>query len=140
MDLAICYVQLDLKTPTGIAPGETLTPFSSFEAACCDVYAAMPATAADLLRVGIDPMDCSYIVRSEDGRDMTEIFFSELVRGRAPSPAPDRDANEWIRLNERLKRRSEEAIGRFDRASGWMRRSIDEAVAIERRGASRARA
>lgn len=125
-----CYVQLDLRTPDGVEPGQLL-PFVSLEAAYCDVYAAIPDAAAALLAGGLDPMACSYLMRGEDGRVLAEIRFSELVRAKPPPPVR-RDAEDWLAVSARLKQRSDEAVLRFDRACSWMQRSLDRAARIDR--------
>lgn len=84
MDTMVFSVQFDLRTPNGIEPGETLLPVASFEEACSDLYAAIPAAAADMQRAGVEPIDCSYLLASEDGRAMTEIDGALAIERRSP--------------------------------------------------------
>jgi hypothetical protein len=85
-----------LRTPDGIRRGSDLLPFHGVEAACCDIVATIPQAAADLLRAGIDPMRCSYLICDAADNLMMEVDFGELVRGEASvvprptaSPSPN---------------------------------------------------
>lgn len=121
------YFAADLRTPRGVEPGE-LIPFHDLEAACCDIYAAIPHTAAQLLRDGVDPMACAYLVRDEEDRLLVEISFAELLNRKIT--LADGGDRHWRSVNADLQRRSDEASHRLDRATAWMSRLAARASAV----------
>lgn len=62
--------------------------YPSFEAAYLEVVASIPDMAADLLRRGLDPMKCAFLICDADDRLVETVHFRELVRCDAQAPRP----------------------------------------------------
>lgn len=90
---------LHLSTPVGVEHAQASSPFADLEAAFVDIYAAIPDAAAGLLRRGVDPMGCSYLVHDEHDRFVDEVPFQELVGASAARPSPD-DRDQNARTND----------------------------------------
>jgi hypothetical protein len=69
-----------LRTPLGRKPGFAPIEFASLEAAYCDVCAGIPETAGALLREGLDPMACSYLICDPAGAILMDVPFTDLLR------------------------------------------------------------
>jgi hypothetical protein len=80
------FFQVSVRTPDGGQSRRSFMEFSSVEAACCDVVAAIPDVAADMLRDGIDPMQCAYLIYDEHGTLLMEVPFTDLLRTVAKRP------------------------------------------------------
>ena len=75
-----------LQTPVRLERSLGALSFDSLEAAYLDVMRAIPATAAEMIGAGQDPMRCSYLICDVDGALLMEVPFTE----RLPQP-PRRD-------------------------------------------------
>jgi hypothetical protein len=71
---------ITLRTPLGRTPGYAPIEFASLEDAYCDVCAGIPETAGALLREGLDPMACSYLICDPVGTIVMDVLFTDLLR------------------------------------------------------------
>jgi hypothetical protein len=71
---------ITLRTPLGRTPGYAPLEFASLEAAYCDVCTDIPDAAAALLRDGLDPMACSYLICDHTGTVVMDVPFTDVLR------------------------------------------------------------
>jgi hypothetical protein len=71
-----------LKTPSAMQRDETGIELGSMEEARAEAVNAIPGLAADLLRVGTDPMNCELIIVPQSGKGQAVVRFLDLVKGR----------------------------------------------------------
>lgn len=69
-----------LATPAGIERDDIGLDLAGIEDAQHEARKAIPEIAASLLREGINPMQCSFIVEGEAGRVSTALPFQALVK------------------------------------------------------------
>jgi hypothetical protein len=83
------YYYVSLRIADRIEPAFDMLSFNSLEEAYLDACAAIPDTAADLLRKRRNPFRCAYIISDESGRFLLNIPFHEVL---PPSERDDRSA------------------------------------------------
>lgn len=74
------YFLLHLRTPAGIERAFAPLPFADLAAAYLDACAAIPDTAAEMLRKAHDPMLCAYLICDMDDHVLEEIPFTDVLR------------------------------------------------------------
>ena len=79
-----------LMTSEQVERGIDATVYPSFEAAYLEVVASIPDVAADLLRRGLDPMKCAFLICDGDDRLVETVHFSELVQCKIEPLEPRR--------------------------------------------------
>lgn len=77
-----------LMTSEKVERGIAAISYPSFEAAYLEVVASIPGIAADVLRRGLDPMTCAFLICDQDDRLLETVHFRELVRNKTAVPEP----------------------------------------------------
>lgn len=70
---------VSLRTPERTEPALGSLQFESLEEAYLDACAAIPDTAADLLRRRRNPFHCAFVISGEDGGLLLEIPFTDIL-------------------------------------------------------------
>jgi hypothetical protein len=69
-----------LQTPEGLEPADFAVWCEGPEEAFMEACRAIPDIAAEMLRDGIDPMDCRFLIHNAKGDEMFIVPFAELIR------------------------------------------------------------
>lgn len=79
------FFLLHIKTPAGIRRAIAPVQFPDLASAHHNVREDIPELAAELLRSGVNPMLCAYLICNTEGALLLEVPFTDLVE---PDAAP----------------------------------------------------